>query len=60
MLALLEKTGFQLTRFFLDFDPDRIADDPDRADFDGILTYQATRAGLKNLIFHERNPNRHS
>lgn len=44
MLALLEKTGFSLTRFFLDFDADQTTEDPDRADFDGILTYHATRA----------------
>lgn len=44
MLALLEKTGFRVCRFFLDFDPGRMADDPDREDFDGILTYHATRA----------------
>jgi SAM-dependent methyltransferase len=43
MLALLEKTGFRVGRFFLDFDPERMADDPDREDFDGILTYHATR-----------------
>lgn len=45
MLSLLESTGFQLTRFFVDFDPDRSVPDPDRADFDGILTYEAFRAG---------------
>lgn len=44
MLALLEKTGFRLTRFFVDFDPDRDDPDPDLADFDGILTYQAVRS----------------
>lgn len=43
MLSLLEKTGFQLLRFFLDFDPARTVSDPDREDFDGILTYQAVR-----------------
>ena len=43
MLALLEKTGFRMNRFFIDFDPDRTAADPDSIDFDGILTYQATR-----------------
>jgi hypothetical protein len=29
--------------FILDFDPSRIVSDPDRVDFDGILTYFATR-----------------
>jgi SAM-dependent methyltransferase len=47
MLALLERTGFRLNRFFLDFDPGLSTADPDRADFDGILTYQATRADGK-------------
>lgn len=47
MLALLEKTGFRLDRFFVDFDPTRAVADPDRADFDGILTYQATRVAQK-------------
>ena len=47
MIALLEKTGFQLDRFFLDFNPGQIVDDPDSADFDGILTYQATRMDKK-------------
>lgn len=45
MLSLLESTGFRLERFFVDFDPDRVVLDPDRAEFDGILTYQAVRAG---------------
>ena len=43
MLELLEKCGFQLTRCILDFDATRPSDDPDNVDFDGILTYQATR-----------------
>ena len=47
MLALLENTGFRLNRFFLDFDPGQTTGDPDHADFDGILTYQATRADGK-------------
>jgi len=50
MLALLEKTGFQLVRFFVDFDPERIVPDPDRADFDGILTYHAIRVAAKKQI----------
>ena len=47
MLALLQKTGFRLDRFFLDFDPKRAVSDPDAVDFDGILTYQATRVDEK-------------
>lgn len=43
MLALLGKTGFRMNRFFIDFDPERDVADPDSIDFDGILTYQATR-----------------
>lgn len=43
LLPLLEICGFQVDRFFLDFDPARMADDPDAVDFDGILTYHATR-----------------
>ncbi|MGL4400287.1 MAG: class I SAM-dependent methyltransferase [Luteolibacter sp.] len=43
MLGLLERCGFRLDRFFVDFDPLRVVEDPDRIDFDGILTYQATR-----------------
>ncbi len=45
MLSLLEESGFQLVRFFLDFDPGRIVPDPDCVDFDGILTYHAVRTG---------------
>lgn len=48
MLALLEKTGFRLERFFLDFDPDRTGDDPERVDFDGILTYHAAKRPEKS------------
>jgi SAM-dependent methyltransferase len=43
MLGLLERCGFRLDRFFVDFDPLRVVEDPDQIDFDGILTYQATR-----------------
>ncbi|MBK1815789.1 class I SAM-dependent methyltransferase [Luteolibacter yonseiensis] len=43
MLSLLEQCGFRMDRFFVDFDPDRRVADPDRIDFDGILTYHATR-----------------
>jgi SAM-dependent methyltransferase len=50
MLSLLEKTGFQLLRFYLDFDPDCLVSDPDRVNYDGILTYHAVRAGEKSEI----------
>lgn len=43
MLGLLKSTGFQLVRYFLDFDPQRVVPDPDLVDFDGILTYLAVR-----------------
>lgn len=43
MLEILAATGFQLQRFFLDFNPQRITSDPDREDFDGIITYLATK-----------------
>ena len=43
MLALLDRAGFTLKRFFLDFDPARTPPDPDHEDFDGILTYEAVR-----------------
>jgi SAM-dependent methyltransferase len=42
MLELLEKCGFQIEAWFLDFDPRNRPADPDCADFDGILTYHAT------------------
>ncbi len=45
MLDMLASTGFRLDRFFVDFDPDRNVKDPDAVDFDGILTYQATKIG---------------
>ncbi|NQX02825.1 hypothetical protein HQ447_19365, partial [bacterium] len=41
--ALLNECGFRMERFFVDFDPARVVADPDRIDFDGILTYHATR-----------------
>ena len=44
MLDLLEATGFRFDRVLLDFDPERTTTDPDRENFDGILTYHATRA----------------
>jgi SAM-dependent methyltransferase len=43
MLALLHECGFRVDRFLVDFDPSRQVTDPDGIDFDGILTYQATR-----------------
>ena len=45
ILALLSECGFRVDRFFVDFDPTRIVTDPERIDFDGILTYHATRMG---------------
>jgi SAM-dependent methyltransferase len=43
MLALLDQCGFRVDRYFVDFDPSREGGDPDQTDFDGILTYHATR-----------------
>lgn len=43
ILEMLARCGFRIDRFFVDFDPLRVVEDPDRIDFDGILTYQATR-----------------
>jgi hypothetical protein len=43
MLELLGRCGFRMDRFFVDFDPRRVVEDPDRINFDGILTYLATR-----------------
>ncbi len=45
MVALLDDCGFRVDRFFADFDATRIVTDPDEIDFDGILTYHATRLG---------------
>jgi SAM-dependent methyltransferase len=45
LVALLEECGFRVDRFFLDFDPTHLADNPDEADHDGIATYHATRRG---------------
>ncbi|MES2441028.1 MAG: class I SAM-dependent methyltransferase [Verrucomicrobiota bacterium] len=45
MVSLLSDCGFRVDRFFVDFDPTRVVTDPDRIDFDGILTYHATRRG---------------
>lgn len=50
MLALLTNNGFAMERFYLDFDPTRTVTDPDAEDFDGILTYEAIRAGKNNEI----------
>jgi SAM-dependent methyltransferase len=43
ILELLEKCGFRCQRFFTDFNPKRRVTDPDKIDFDGILTYHLTR-----------------
>ncbi len=43
ILEMLGRRGFRIDRFFVDFDPVRVVEDPDRIDFDGILTYHATR-----------------
>jgi hypothetical protein len=43
MKNLLKGAGFRLERYFLDFDPGQSPRDPDATDFDGILTYHATR-----------------
>lgn len=43
ILNLMENSGFRVERFFLDFDPAREVKDPDRENFDGILTYHAIR-----------------
>jgi SAM-dependent methyltransferase len=53
---LLAECGFRVARFFVDFDPKRRVTDPDRIDFDGILTYYATK-NLPNPRFDERFPN---
>ncbi len=42
-LALLAACGFRADGYFLDFDPSRTPADPDSVNFDGILTYHATR-----------------
>lgn len=47
LVSLLRKCGFRLNRFFVDFNPDRIVKDPDRINFDGILTYHFTQQDLK-------------
>ncbi len=43
LLSLLANEGFRHELTFLDFDPAKVADDPDSADFDGILTYIAAK-----------------
>lgn len=43
MQSFLKDAGFQLKRFYLDFDPNRVTSNPDNEDFDGILTYEAIR-----------------
>jgi trans-aconitate methyltransferase len=51
LLDLLAECGFSVDHFFLDFDPARAVADPDSVDFDGILTYHATRTAEKIEIF---------
>ena len=48
IIRLLAGCGFRVDRFFLDFDPSRAVADPDRVNFDGILTYHATRTAIKD------------
>ncbi len=43
LVGLLETAGFRVERYFLDFDPENVVDDPDEADHDGITTYHAIR-----------------
>jgi SAM-dependent methyltransferase len=43
IIPMLHHCGFRVDRFILDFDPKRVVSDPDNVDFDGILTYFATR-----------------
>ncbi len=43
MMTLLAGCGFRVETFFLDFDPAKVVENPDNVDFDGILTYHATR-----------------
>ena len=43
LLILLEKCGFRCEKFFLDFDPQRVVENPDAVDYDGILTYHFLR-----------------
>lgn len=43
MLDMLEKTGFSVQQYGLDFDPGNAPADPDSVDFGGVITYHATR-----------------
>jgi len=43
MLAVLTQSGFELSRYCLDFDPAHVVENPDHEDFDGILTYFARK-----------------
>jgi SAM-dependent methyltransferase len=47
IILMLRQCGFRVDRFILDFDPSRVVSDPDQVDFDGILTYFATRAATE-------------
>jgi hypothetical protein len=56
MLDLLGKSGFRLTRYYLDFNPNRKSTDPDREDFDGILTYEAVKRSNSPAIQFSPQP----
>ncbi len=43
IVSLLRVCGFRVDRFFVDFAPEPAVDVPNESDFDGILTYHATR-----------------
>lgn len=60
MLSLLGDCGFQVDQFFTDFDPRPETSDPDEFEFDGILTYFATRLPGAGRKFCETNATRHS
>jgi len=47
IIPLLNACGFRVDKFFVDFTPERPVTDPDRIDFDGILTYHATRVSQR-------------
>ncbi len=44
MLTLLARNGFRLDGYFLDFNTELAGIQPDDADYDGIVTYHATRS----------------
>lgn len=43
LIDLLAECGFRLERFFVDFDPERVVEDPEVIDCDGIFTYVAIK-----------------